>query len=231
MKAEKKLIYLLIGILFGILAGVGLIGSGALAKTVKEPLGRWYVTTYTVKDNTPAGSRATSSGARATEGVTVAVDYRNPLVPMGSTVHIEGFGKRQVQDYGGFGHYNGGRRAFDVFVHPGEGGLFLRKVWLIRKETKAEKERRIEKQRKRLQKKTFTLVYNKDLAPWQVVTYDGAIGSGTIRLDTNDDMRYQWLDVIKTVEGKRRIIYTGDLMQVQRDPVVYLAEVCEGAVG
>jgi hypothetical protein len=63
------------------------------------------------------------------------------------------------------------------------------------------------------------------------VTYDGAIGSGTIRLDTDDDMRYQWLDVIKTVKGKKRIIYTGDLMQVQHDPVVYLAEVCEGAVG
>lgn len=51
----------------------------------------------------------TASGARVQEGVTIAV---NPSeIPLGTSVYIEGFGKRIAQDTGGFGS-----NTIDVYV-------------------------------------------------------------------------------------------------------------------
>ena len=203
----------------------------AAAKEIKTYLGEWYVSTYSVSDNTPAGSRATSSGARATEGVTVAVDMHNPLVPMGSIVEIEGFGRRIVQDVGGFGYMNGGCRAFDVFTYPGEGGLFVCKCYLIHKETAAEKAKRLKRERKARQKKQMILAYDPTLAPYQVRTYRGVVKCGTIRLRSRDmQISEKWLDVVQSKKGDKRIIYTGNRRWCER-PVTWLEEVCEGVKG
>lgn len=51
----------------------------------------------------------TASGARVQEGVTIATNQSE--IPMGTSVYIEGFGKRIAQDTGGFGS-----NTIDVYV-------------------------------------------------------------------------------------------------------------------
>lgn len=51
----------------------------------------------------------TASGARVQEGVTIATNQSE--IPMGTSVYIEGFGKRVAQDTGGFGS-----KTIDVYV-------------------------------------------------------------------------------------------------------------------
>jgi len=94
----KKLAFLLIGILSGILIGVGLIGAGVCdAKKVKQYIGKYYISTYKPSDSSQNG-HDTASGKRAKSGRTVAVDRKNPVAKMGSKVHINGFGDRIVED-------------------------------------------------------------------------------------------------------------------------------------
>ena len=240
MSKEKKIICFLSGVIGGILLSIALLGSGSLAKTIKEPLGKWYISTYSAHCNTPSGTHSTSSGAYATAGRTVAVDLRNPLVPMGSWIYIDGIGKRHVEDYGGFGRYNGGRRAVDVFT-DGSGYLVERRVWLIRKETKKEIRKRKAKERKKReaaaerkreaeQRKPFTLVYDPTLLPWQIVTDKEIISSGTVLVEW-DNMMFQWLDVVRTEKGIGHVIKIGNRAAVMCYTQIRLQDVIEEAVG
>lgn len=219
--------------------------SFSSAKTVKVYLGDYYVSTYHASDNTPRGSHATSSGKRATVGRTVAVDMHNPIVPMGSTVVIEGFGARKVEDVGGFGHYNNGQRKFDIFMPEGKGGLYKRKAWLVREETAQERRKRIEKekireekrkkriekrlklQRKKRQKGIFTLRYDESLEDFEIITDPDYIPSGTIRIGT------KYFNVKETMEGLKYLILVGDteLKDINPEIKTHLDEVCEEAVG
>lgn len=45
MSKEKKIICFLSGVIGGILLSIAILGSGSLAKTIKEPLGKWYIST------------------------------------------------------------------------------------------------------------------------------------------------------------------------------------------
>ena len=236
---EKKIICLLTGIIVGILLSVALIGSGAVAKTIKEPLGKWYISTYSANCNTPSGTHDTSSGAYATAGRTAAVDLKNPLVPMGSWIYIEGIGTRHIEDYGSFGRYNGGRRAVDVFT-DGSGYLVERRIWLIRKETKKEKKVRKAKERKKReakkkrnrkkeQKKPFRLIYDPTLFPWQIRTDKDIIPSGTVLIQWSS-FTWAWLDVVDAEKNIGRVIYIGDRRALLY-PSINLQEVFEEAVG
>lgn len=206
--------------------------SVAKRKKVKEYIGKWYVSTYKPHDSSQNGHR-TSSGRRAKSGRTVAVDHRNPKAKMLTWVHIQGFGKLRVEDVGGFGRFNGGRRAFDVFRENHEqGGLWLKKCWIYRLETKKEyrqrlrrEEREREQARKRRQEGEFILVYDKSLLPHQVVTDPNFIKGGCISFGGG------WFEVIKTKRGLGNKIRCGLALAEQFEIEVKLDMVEEGAVG
>lgn len=208
-------------------------------KTIRVPLGEWWCTTYHASDNTPRGTHDTSSGAYAVEGYTAAVDYRNPIVPMGSTIEVDGYGIFKVQDYGGFGHMNGGRRAFDLFMPEHIGFCKPLNVTLIREETDKEYKERIEKERKKKEKKRkqsqkvmFMVLFDPNLSPYQAITYKGVIKGGTIRFKSYyDQIRYTWYDVVGTKPGDLRVIYTGNRWQAHFERFVWLDEVIEDAKG
>ena len=218
-----RIIFFMIVLAFGLT----IMGIVTNAKMVKEYLGEWYVTTYHVSDNTPAGTRDTSSGARATEWYTAAVDTHNPLVPMGTMLEVGDYGVFQVQDCGGFGRYNNGRRALDLFVPENVGFCKPLKIWKLRQETPEEKEERLKKQREKLQESKFILVFDPALAPWQVRTHKDAISGGVIRIRDN----FTWMDVVETTSESKNVIYTGSRSLPMLHPIVELDEVCEEAVG
>ena len=86
-------------------------------------LGTFRVTFYCVECNTPAGSRATYTGASAKEWYTCAVSKSQ--IPMGSTVKVEGIGTFVAQDTGV------GKNQIDLFVNPDEcDGMYYREVWI-----------------------------------------------------------------------------------------------------
>lgn len=206
--------------------------SQAKRKMVKEYIGKWYVSCYKPSDSSQNGHR-TSSGHRAKSGRTVAVDLRNPKAKMGTWVHIKGFGKLRVEDYGGFGRFNGGRRAFDVFRENHEkGGLWLKKCWIYRLETKKEYKKRLrrekrerEQARKRRQEGEFTLVYDETLLPHQVITDPNFIKGGCISFGGD------WFEVIKTKRGLGSKIRCGLTLAEQFEIKVKLDMVEENAVG
>lgn len=218
-----------------IAVAIGIAGSNdALAKRkkVKEYLGKWYVSTYKPHDSTQNG-HGTSSGRRAKSGRTVAVDHRNPLVKMGKWVYIQGFGKLRVEDVGGFGRCNGGRRAFDVFRENHEkGGLWLKKCWKYRLETKKEYKKRLKKEerqreqaRKHRQKGVFILKYDENLKPFEVITDPNFIKGGSISFGGN------WFNVKETRLGLKNTILIGDTLARDFEVEVKLNEVAENAVG
>jgi 3D (Asp-Asp-Asp) domain-containing protein len=215
------------------------------AKMKKVYLGKFYISSYDMSDNTPSNSYATASGKKATVGRTVAVDRSNPIVPMGSKVVIQGLGERIVEDTGGFGRYNGGMRKFDVFTEVGHGFLKQLKTWLVRPETKAEKKKRIKRvkmrqkrrrerrarkrmlARKKRQKGTFLLQYEPILADWQMISDPEYIKSGTVRIGT------KYFDIKDTREGIGNVLLVGDeeLKDLGLEIQTKLDEVCEEAVG
>lgn len=208
-------------------------------KMVRIPLGTWWCTTYHASDNTPRGSHDTSSGAYATEYYTAAVDYKNPLVPLGSTIEVEGYGVFKIQDYGNFGRYNNGRRAFDLFMPENVGFCKPLKVTLIREETDEEYKARLEKEKQKREKKRkqahktmFTVLFDPTLSPYQAVTYDGVIKGGTLRFKSHyDQIRYTWYDIVGTKHGDLRVIYTGNRWQTHFERYSWLDEVIEDAKG
>lgn len=208
------------------------ISAQAKRKTIKEYIGKWYVSTYKPHDGTQNG-HGTSSGRRAKSGRTVAVDFRNPKAKMNSWVHIQGFGKLRVEDYGGFGRYNGGRRAFDVFRENHEqGGLWKKKCWIYRKETMKEYKKRLkrekiqrEKERIKRQQGWFYIIYDDSLLPYQVVTDPEYIKGGCISFGGD------WFEVKKTKKGLGNKILTGMKIAQIFDMKVKLEMIEEGAVG
>jgi len=199
------------------------VQAQAKRKTVKEYIGKWYVSTYKPHDSSQNGHR-TSSGRRAKSGRTVAVDLRNPKAKMLSWVHIKGFGKLRVEDYGGFGRYNGGRRAFDVFREDHEqGGLWLKKCWIYRKETDKEYKHRLAKERKKRQQATFILRYAEKLLPRQVITDPKYISGGCVSFGGG------WFEVKKTRKGLGNVILCA--CEYLDGAKVRLDMVEEGAVG
>lgn len=222
----KKLAFLLIGILSGILIGVGLIGTGVCdAKKVKQYIGKYYISTYKPSDSSQNG-HSTASGKRAKSGRTVAVDRKNPVAKMGSKVHINGFGDRTVEDTGVFGRFNNGLRAFDIFIENHErGGLFYRKCYIYRKETKKEKLKRLERERKKRQRGAFVLKFDGGLKPWQVITDPKYIKGGCISFGGG------WFEVKDTKRGLKNTILVGDPLIKDMLLKVRLDMVEEGAVG
>lgn len=218
-----------ISVYFALILAFTVLGHkdiGASAKMVKKYLGRYYVTTYRPSDSSQNG-HGTSSGRRAKSGRTVAVDYRKPLVKMNKWVYIQGFGKRRVEDYGGFGKYNHGRRAFDVFIENHEkGGLFLKKCWVYRPETKKEKEKRLLKERRKRQKGEFLLVYDKSLEPWQIVTDPQYFKGGCLTFGNS-----RIFEVVRTKKGLKNKILTNNLMAKDFKIYVKVDIVAEEAVG
>lgn len=220
-----------ISVLFACILAFTVIGyKTADAKMKKEYLGKWYVTTYKPSDSSQNG-HGTSSGRRAKSGRTVAVDHKNPLVKMNKWVYIQGFGKRRVEDYGGFGRYNHGRRAFDVFIENGErGGLFLKKCWVYRPETKKERAIRIAKEkakeRKKRQTGTFIIVFDDSLEPWQIVTDPYYIKKGAC-ISFGGGL----YEVVKTKKGLKNKILMNNLFAKSFDLHGQIEIIAEEAVG
>ena len=220
MKPKTKAICFLSGVLGGILLGTLLIASGVCAKRkmVWDDKGWWYASCYTAQSNTPSGSHQTYSGHRAKEGKTIAVDKKNPIAKMGSKVMLKWRdGKKwrkhvyTVHDYGGFGRYNGGRRAVDVFFEYHGWGVRKVKIFIRRKETKKEHRQRLKRERikrqrvkERKQKKPFKFVYDPGLFPWQIKTDKKVIAGGAVRINT------LWLDVVGHEKGLGNVIKCGD---------------------
>lgn len=216
-----------------LMSAMVMVPAQAKRKTIKEYIGKWYVSCYKPSDSSQNGHR-TSSGHRAKSGRTVAVDHRNPKAKMLSWVHIQGFGKLRVEDVGGFGRFNGGRRAFDVFREDHEqGGLWMKKCWIYRKETKAEykarlkhEERQKEKERAKRQRGEFILKYDPSIKTrWQVITDPEYIKGGCISFGGG------WFEVVKTKKRLKNTILVGDELIKDMTIKVHLDMVEEGAVG
>lgn len=75
-------------------------------------LGSFKLTYYCPNCNSPRGSRATASGATATEGRTLAVPYEIYKQYKGCKVFIEGIGYRWIEDVCG-------TQCFDIFCSGG----------------------------------------------------------------------------------------------------------------
>lgn len=201
MSKDKKLVLLLAGILAGIFIGVIIIGSGYVdARRIKEYQGELMCTTYHVSDNTPAWTRDTSSGERATEYRTIAVDSQNPRFKQGTHLYVEGFGEGVVEDVGGFGRYG---VDLDLFTPENDGYKKPCKVWVLRTETKKEKKERLEKERKKRQRGAFKLVYDSSLSPWQIITDPAYIKGGTVQIGVT------LCDVVDTEKGLKDTIKIG----------------------
>lgn len=152
------------------------IPGSAKRKKVKKYVGKMLCTTYHVSDNTPAGSRSTSSGRRAKEYHTIAVDRRNPKFKMHTKLHVQHFGKGVVEDTGGFGKYG---VHLDLFTPEGKSFKKKCKVWVYRLETKKEYKIRLAKEReKKRQGCVFEIVYDESLKPWQIITDPDYIKKG-----------------------------------------------------
>lgn len=234
MIKQRNLIGLLIGIIIGLVLSFILIGSGAIARTIKEYAGEMVCTSYHVSDNTPRGSRATSTGARATEYHTIAVDMYDPAFPYGTRLYVEGFGYGIVQDCGNLARYG---THLDLFTAEGDGFKEHRNVWVVRPETKAEKmARKVKKkakqkqERQTKQKKPFRLVYDPTLLPWQIRTDKDIIPSGTVLVEW-DNMTFQWLDVVDTEKNIGHVIKIGNQAAVMCHTQIRLQDVIEEAVG
>lgn len=190
------------------------------AKTVKEYAGKMVCTSYHVSDNTPRGSRATSTGARATEYHTIAVDMYDPVFPYGTRLYVEGFGDGIVQDCGSFAKYG---THLDLFTAEGDGFKEHRKVWVVRDETPAEKEKRQSKERKNRQEELFTLV-PADM-PIGTIAADPCV----IKKNATVQIGWNYYEVKTSVKGLGNVILVGGLSSVRAG--VRLDSVFEEAVG
>lgn len=192
------------------------------AKMIKEYVGKLNCTTYHVSDNTPRGSRETSSGAVATEYHTVAVDKHNPRFPIGTRLYVKGFGEGVVEDVGDFGRYG---VSLDLFTPENDGYRKDCDVYIYRPETKQEIEQRMAKVRSKRQKKKFTIIYDDTLQEGEAITDSSYIKNGTILIGNT------FLDVKEHRKGLKNTIRIGNKIPYFTKLKVKLAKVWEGAVG
>ena len=150
--------------------------NASSARMVKQFVGSMVCTTYHVSDNTPRGTRATATGAVAQEYHTIAVDGRNPRFPIGTKLYVEGFGWGVVEDTGGFGKYG---VSLDLFTPENVGFKKPCKVWVYRKETKKEKQKRLAKIRRKRQKQPFRILFETDLPAGTCITDKKYIPKGS----------------------------------------------------
>lgn len=150
--------------------------NASSARMVKQFVGSMVCTTYHVSDNTPRGTRATATGAVAQEYHTIAVDGRNPRFPIGTKLYVEGFGWGVVEDTGGFGKYG---VSLDLFTPENVGFKKPCKVWVYRKESKKEKQKRLAKIRRKRQKQPFRILFETDLPAGTCITDKKYIPKGS----------------------------------------------------
>ena len=134
---KKRLFILGICLIMG-----NILTSPAMAKEVC--LGECCISAYSPETNTPANSRQTSTGHRATENHTIAVDMRDPLCNYGAKLRIEGSNTvYTVEDCGNLLHYG---RDLDLFVGSKEEtlkwGVRYKKVYLVLPDKKPRNERK-----------------------------------------------------------------------------------------
>lgn len=214
IKAWYSLIVLVVAV-----ASMLVFGTIACMKTVKEYAGEMVCTTYHVSDNTPRGTRATSTGHRATEYHTIAVDANNPRFPIGTKLYVKGFGYGVVEDVGGFHRYG---VSLDLFTPENIGFKKPCKVWVIREETPKEKRIRRKKERKARQDELFTLVPGD--TPVGTVVADPKI----LKKGSTIQIGYSYYEVVENADIGNAIM-VGGLGSVRAG--VQLEYVTEVAVG
>lgn len=248
MRTERKIIYLLAGILLGILVGTAVLGRevSAHSQNVKTAAGR-LIERYPETGVLPSvglGIFIGESGGGHNNGRYYGVmagrrydivDSTDQFIDLIRYSGWYGSAYKQKDWYSqlyaiqshGYCQSSNHYVSYIAGIVEREGfTAFDKKARAYVKKLRREREK---KRRKRIQAGSFMLVFNPELAPWQIITHEGAIKAGTIRLDS--DSQYAWLDIVDTVSGDDSIIYTGDLTQVQTDPVVTLSEVLEGVKG
>lgn len=251
MSKEKKIIYVLTGIILGILLSVALIGNGVLAKTnVQKAAGR-LIERYPETGILPSVGLAIflgESGGGHNEGryYGIAPSRRYPRIwdVVESTDQFLLLMRRyknvddqktwigQLRALQRHGYYEGSSKHYISYIsgfikHRGL-EKYDRKAKRYKKELKKKK---CEEKRKRRQRQRMILIYDPTLAPWQVRTYRGVIKGGTIRLHTESAWNYTWLDVVSTKKGAKNVIYTGNRAEAMLHPQTRLEEVLEEAVG
>lgn len=251
----KKIIMLLIGILAGILISVGLIGSGALAKTNEQIAADRLVERYEDSGILPSLGMAVGytethfgeGGPRYFGNMgTVYSDIRDSadqfvdlLLKYGDVACEKSFYDQAcaMQRHG----YYGGDSDYYVnyLLNVCEEHDYLRydrKAMRMaeKKERRKERQRvrKKAKRRKTKQKGMFRLIYDPSLTCYQAVTYTGAIKGGAIRLRSRyDALKNTWLDIAYTKKGDLNVIYTGMRYAGILEPIMWLDEVREEAEG
>lgn len=251
MTTEKKVIYVLAGILSGILLTVALIGSTSQAASANEKVAakrliEKYPETHILPEFALAIFFGESGGGKNDGrfyGLVASRRYPRTWDVVESTDQFLRLMKRYknvskqktwigqlyaCQSHGFFGGSSSYYIRYITSVHDKHD--FDKYNKLAKRHEKKLKRQKREKERKRRQKRPFTLIYDPTLAPWQVKTYKGVIKGGTIRIESDRLYGWCWLDVVGTKKGNKNIIYTGDREAIMH-PKVKLAEILEEAVG
>lgn len=101
---------------------------------------------------------------------------------------------------------------------------------LKKKKAKAKRAKKL-KERKMAQKKPFVVKYNPVVPQGNILTHKGVIPGGVVLIEWEESYRYQWCEVLNTLDGKDNVIYTSDRELAQKHSLVNVVEVVEGAVG
>lgn len=234
MSKEKKIIYVLTGILFGILLSVAFLGNrSSAASNVKKAASR-LIERYQETKILPSvglGIFIEESGGGHNNGryygnmssriydIRDSTDQFLDLMDRYGNVNDQKTWYGQLVALQSHGYYGGSSSHYISEVSS-----IIQREGFTRYDEKAKE--RVRKIRKRkLQKGEFLLAYDPKLLPWQARTYRGVIRSGTVLIG------YDWLDVVDTVPGRKPVIYIGDVEKIKMDPVVKLDAIIEEAVG
>ena len=251
MTTEKKMIYVLAGILVGILLTVALIGSTSQAASANEKVAaKRLIEKYPETGILPSFALSIcygESGCGKNNGRYYGNMAKRIYDMKGSTDQFLNLMKKygnvgkqktfigQLYACQAHGYYGGASGYYIRYItsiyERHDFQKYDRKAKKLAKKIRQKKLRaRRERERLRRQKQTFILIYDPTLAPWQVKTYRGVIKGGTIRIESDRLYGWCWLDVVGTKKGNKNIIYTGDREAIMH-PKVKLAEILEEAVG